>query len=51
MDPDYLDETLIRMRAEGDFEAAQERKRKRRGKGARRGVGSDIVDADLSEIE
>ena len=50
MDPDYVNEILIRMRADTDYGAAQERKRKRQKKqGAR--AGREVVDADLSEIE
>jgi hypothetical protein len=51
MDPDYVDELLIRMSAQADQEAVDDKRRKR-GKGSRgSSSGTTIVDADLSEIE
>lgn len=52
MDPDYTDELLIRLSAEADHQAAEERRSKRsKGKGASKGRGREVVDADLAEIE
>lgn len=52
MDPDYTDELLIRMTAEADHQAAEERRNKRKGgKGRASSKGREVVDADLSEIE
>ena len=52
MDPDYVDGLLIRLAAEADHQAVEERRNKRKGaKGHSAGKCTEVVDADLSEIE
>lgn len=52
MDPDYVDGLLIRLAAEADHQAVEERRNKRKGgKGRASSKGREVVDADLSEIE
>jgi len=52
MDPDYIFELLTRLRAEADHQAAEERRRNRKPKRSRSGgAGTEVVDAELSEIE
>jgi len=57
MSPDYVNEVLIRLRAKADWEKVARRRAERRARlgkkagRARRGVSTEVMDADASEIE